>query len=790
MRGIKSVRIVLLCGVGAALAIGSSAHAQVEPGTPEGAGVTSTQEPEQASPSTVSAPEAAGEIVVTARRTLERLQDVPVAVAAFGAQALEERRIVSEVDLQIATPGLTVRQTGSSDQLNFAIRGQSIDSFSNSAPAVVTYFNDVPAGGGSSTAFFDLASIQVLKGPQGTLFGRNATGGAVLYSTAAPTNRFEGYLEAGYGNYDNREIEGAINLPLTDGFAVRLSGLHRKRDGFQRNLLDGTRANSIDATVGRLSLLIEPPESRFRNVAVVQVGRFRGRTGATKIANANGVNGTPATYFDPITGTMQPLVTNFRDVYGIGGPGAGVVPGFSSLNDFLIKQEDIGFYEFFGNQDNKRRGSQVVASNTTTFELTDEITIKNIVGYNRVIQKENTDIDGSPYQFLLIGGGPTERDSGYTFGTKQYSEELQLTGETGPLTYIFGGFLAKDQVSNNIPLFVTPDLGASFLGVYDFTITYKSKALYGQLTYAITDRLNLSGGLRYTWEDVNIRQADDSLLAAVNAGDTRRKDSKPSWLVGVDYRVNDDLLVYFNHRGSWRTGGFNGTSAASFPDAATFTPETTFDFEFGAKFAGRLGTVPARLNLAIYDQYIRDVQRAPYLNISALAGNVNKARVSGAEADASIDVLPWLEIGGAISYTNARFTDPRATVAGANFIFGPYADSPELSGSAFFRAATDLSGTAGEIALRGEFYGQSHFFYSNLNNTIVPNARIGGYQLVNARVEWNRLLGSRVSAAAYVSNLTNEKYLVGGFPLGAVTGQNSVLPGTPRMYGVEVGIKF
>jgi iron complex outermembrane recepter protein len=191
----------------------------------------------------------ASDIVVTARRTEERLQDVPVAIAAFGAEALQERRIESEIDLQIATPGLTVRQTGSSDQLNFAIRGQSIDSFSNSAPAVVAYFNDVPAGGGTSTAFFDLSSIQVLKGPQGTLFGRNATGGAVLYSTALPTHKFEGYAKAGYGNYDNVQLEGAVNLPIGEALALRFSGLHRKRDGFQRNLLDGTRANSIDSVV-------------------------------------------------------------------------------------------------------------------------------------------------------------------------------------------------------------------------------------------------------------------------------------------------------------------------------------------------------------------------------------------------------------------------------------------------------------------------------------------------------------------------------------------------------------
>ena len=729
-------------------------------------------------------------IVVTARRTSERLQDVPVAVTAFGTEQLAESRINSEIDLQIATPGLIVRQTGSSDQLNFAIRGQSIDSFSNSAPAVVAYFNDVPAGGGTSTSFFDLESIQVLKGPQGTLFGRNATGGAVLYSTAQPKHYTEGYLKAGYGNYNNIEFEGAVNVPMGEAFAVRLSGLYRNRDGFQRNLLDGTRANSIDAKVGRLSILIDPPESGFKNVAVVQVGRFGGQTGSPKIANANGVNGTPATYFDPITNSVQPLITNFRDVYGIGGPGAGVVPGFTSLNDFLTQQQNFGFYDFFGNQDNDRQGRQTVLSNTTSFEISDEITLKNILGYNKILQRERTDIDGSPYQFLLIGGGPGADNQGYTFETKQFSEELQLSGESGPLKYIFGGFYANDKVRNRIPLFITPDLGSAFLGPYDFTITYKSKALYGQVTFAVTDRLNLTGGLRYTWEDVSIEQAADSLLAVLNPGITSRKDSKPSWLVGIDYRVTDDLLVYFNHRGSWRTAGFNGTSAASFPDAASFEPETTYDFEFGIKYSGDLGDMRTTFNLAAFDQYIKDVQRAPYLNISALAGNVNKARVTGVEVDGSIELTPWLEVGGAFTYTNARFTDPSATVAGANFIFGPYADSPEVSGSAYFRASTELGNDQGELALRGQFYGQSKFSYSNLNDTIVPNAQIPGYGIFNARLEWNDVMGTEINAAAYINNLTDKEYLVGGFPLGAVTGQNSVLPGTPRMYGIELGIQF
>jgi len=731
-------------------------------------------------------------IVVTARRTAERLQDVPVAVTALAPEALAEQRIASQVDLQFATPGLTVRETGSSDQLNFAIRGQSIDAFSFASPAVVAYFNEVQVGGGAATSLFDLESVQVLKGPQGTLFGRNATGGAVLYGAKKPDLDFGGFVKVGYGNYNNQEIEAALNVPIMPGVALRISGKTQERDGYQHNLLLGTSPNSIDSRVGRVGLLIAPLDSGFSNDAMVQVGRYGGLTGQTKMTNANGVNGAPSTYFDPVTGTVKPLVTNMANAYppGVVVSDARVNALFSGVADFLTKQSKVGFYDLYSTATDARDGRQTLVTNTTSFNFGDNAEIKNIYGYNNVLSKEDSDIEGSPYDFLQVGGGPAANDQGYTFGVDQWSDELQLNGKIAAFKYIVGAFVSKEDDYTRIPLRVTGDLGAPYLGAYDFTVNDKSKALYGQSTYAITDRFNFTGGVRYTWEEVSIVQGDDSLLNIINAGDHSRKDSKPSWLIGLDYKLTPDLLVYFNQRGSWRTGGFNGTSAASFPNAATFKPETTYDFELGAKYAGRLGDVPARVNVALYDQHIKDVQRAPYLNISALAGNVNEARVSGVEIDSSFNVMKWLEVGASMSYADARYTDPKALVAGANFIFGPYADSPKTTGSAYFRASTNLGESRGEVALRGQIYAQSYFYYSNLNDTIVPGCKIAGYSLINLRAEWNGMAGSKVNGALYVNNVTDKDYEVGGFPLGAVTGSNATLPGTPRMFGLELGMKF
>lgn len=750
------------------------------------------------------------DIVVTARRSDEKLQDVPVAVTAFGGTALAERRISTENDLQIATPGLTVRSAVSSNQINYAIRGQSVDGFSFSSPAVTAYFNEVPTGGTSGTALFDLETIQVLKGPQGTLFGRNATGGAVLYESKKPDDKFGGYIKGGYGNFDNVEIEGALNIPLSEGIAVRFSGRSQTRDGYQHNLIDGSDLASVDAQIGRISLLIAPTGSRFSNTTVVQRGKYGGTNGGLSVQDVYGAPGFPSTYVDPSDGLTKPLVTIMHDVHVADALGAGngsstdprVNALYNGIDDYIAKRQAGmagGFYDVSINRSQKHHARQTFLSNTTNFEVDDDTTLKNIFGYNKLLSEDFLDVDGSPYEFFGALGGPPQKffgksftGDGYIFGNKQWSDELQLSGKIGNIKYIVGGFISQEKVAFYVPVTVFPDLGMPYAGSYDSVSDDKSKALYAQVTYAVTDRLNLSAGFRYTWEKVSLDSApsapgDPKLLDGLLP--TSVKDSKPSWLVGIDYKVTDDLLVYFNHRGSWRTGGFNGTSGAAFPRPDFFKPETTYDFEVGAKFAGDIGSVPSRVNIAIYDQYIKDVQRTLYLNNSALAGNANKARVTGVEFDSDFRLANWLNVGGAFTYTDARFTDGRAVVGALSFFFAPYADAPKYVGSAYARVSKRLN-NGDELALRGEIYAQSHFYYSNLNKTVLPGTTIGGYQLVNLRAEWNDMLGTDISSALYVSNLTKEKYYNGGIALGQLSGTNATTPGTPRMYGFEVSVKF
>lgn len=728
------------------------------------------------------------EILVTARRREENLADVPVAVEVFGAEALNDRGIITESDLQSATAGLTVRQTGSSNQTNFSLRGQSIDAFSFASPAVLIYFNEFNTQGSSASSFFDLESIQVLKGPQGTLFGRNATGGAVLYQSASPKmGVVEGYGEIAYGNYDDRRIEGAVNLPLGDLGAFRIAAQYNKRDGFQKNLLLNIKHGSLDNLTIRPSLRLELSD-RLTNTTLFQYGRYRGLSTSLKADRIfkvgevnNGFLLSPAlptaVVYQPGVQITYPLVAN----------------AFSSLDDYIEKTRNSGFYETFTNTDAGHRADQRLVVNTTSFELSDNLTIKNIAGYNYVKSNDRTDVDGLPFTPLIVGYFP-DNSLGYTYTDDQISNELQLQGKGlgGRLDYIVGAYFFHGMNRQHQPLGIFSDTPNAVYILRTFQFDNYSKAVFAQASYELAPDLNLTAGGRYTWELAKYKPlaGDINAIQGVTAGHV--KDAKPSWNFSLDYKITPSLMVYFSQRGSWRTGGFNGTAFTvvdGVPVANQYEPETTYDFELGAKFQGEVSGRRASLNIALYDQHIKNVIRAVYIEVSAVSGNVQKARVTGGEVEGSIHLSDWLQVGGVFSYTDARYTKPLANVGSGQFGFGPYADTPKYSGSAFFNASFPMS-RGGELALRGDVYSQSKFYYSNLNASILPGTEVKSYTLANARLEWKNVNNSGFSIAGYVKNLTDEKYVVGGFALGAVLGVQSVLPGMPRTYGVEARFEF
>lgn len=741
------------------------------------------------------------EIVVSARRKEENLADVPVSVSVLSAQALQEQHVQTEQDLQFVTPGLTVYGTNSSNSLNFSLRGQSVDAFSFAAPAVLTYVNEFSVQSDSASAFYDLDSIQVLKGPQGTLFGRNATGGAVLYQTQKPQQEFGGYVQVGYGNFDDTTAEGALNLPLPGGIgALRFAGQLEKRDGYQHNVLLDIENGSIDAHSGRISLLLTPT-SGITSLTVLQYNFSGGYSVGLKADNVylpgQTNNGVAVTAAIPAGAVYVPgvIVSNPR-VQQL---------GFNGIVDFLRKQAaNYGFYDIFDSQTNAHRAKDWLYTNSTTFDISDAFTLKNVVGYHGSDSRDRTDVDGAPYQPLTIGFVDGPGAEGYRYMDDQFSEELQASGKVldNRLSYIGGLYYFRGHTTQIMELDIIGDLlnpvtlapiapAADFLR--DYSLVSNSRAAYGQMTYAFTDRMHLTLGGRVTSETIEYKPAVGDEEARLGVEPADQTHTRPSWSVSLDYKLADDWMVYFAQRGSWRSGGFNGTSQNFLPSgqavAQAFAPETTYDFEVGAKFNGLFLGMPAAFNIALYDQNIAHVIRAIYFNDSANSGNVDKAVVKGLEADGFIKPAPWAQAGFSMAYTDAIYTEPTAAINNTTVIFGPYGDAPKWSGTVYGRVSGPLPDNS-EFAARVDYYVQSHFFYSNAAATILPNTEIPMYGLLGGRLEWNNIHGSNVSLAAWGKNLTNKEYFTGGFALGAVTGINSVLEGTPRMYGVSLSVKL
>jgi len=758
------------------------------------------------------------EIIVTARRVAENIQKVPISITAISSAQLEKRAIFNDTDLQSAVPGLVIHSSGNSNQFNYAIRGQSVDTYTNSPPAVVAYINEVPIKTNGASTLFDLKSIQVLKGPQGTLFGRNTTGGAILYQTAGPSDTFDGYVKARYGNYDSKYVEGAVSIPLGDIGGIRLAAAYTGGGAYQEDLLNDRFVGDKDIKSFRGTLTLKLSDS-ITNTTVVQ----HNDEGGTNIISV-----VYSAYTCPQLYTGADGVT--RDVGALESAGnmcsfVPSNPGFQAyiaanpklypggVYGWLAYQKALGPYKTYADISLYHRADSTFVTNTTTFEVSPDLTIKNVFGYNSNYADDSFDYDAFPYFIFENEGLPTpggllrSNERGYITDTTQFSEELQLQGKAfdGRLNFVVGGYYSwqKDYHESNLAYSYLLPTGLATPVAFAYNAENKdtSYAAFAQGTFKATDKLSLTAGFRYTWEKLTQEQRPRSAYYPfVGLAPEKQTSSSPSWLVSLDYQATDDLLFYITHRGSWRTGGFNwNVFPVNLPGdqgGNVFVPEKTKDVEIGMKYSGNGLGVPVTFNIDFYNQWTTNVQRAAYV-VNPLNGTVNlftvnvpKAQTTGVELAASITPAPWLTLGVSGAYTNARFTDGRVNVIGVAGVFGPFADAPKWTGNAYFDITHELSGNAGVLTFHGEVYGQTEDTFSNTAYTTAPDTTLPGYALVNGRISWANIMGSRITASFYVRNLFNKEYFGGGNGSGPGSGSNSAVPGVPRMFGGELGIKF
>ncbi len=758
------------------------------------------------------------DIIVTAQRRSETLERTPVAIRVLSAAALEKQAIVTETDLQMASPGLTIRAGQNSNQLNYALRGQSLDAFSDTRPGVLPYFNEVQLDGvgGGSSAFYDLQSVQVLKGPQGTLFGRNSTGGAVLFTSVKPGKELGGYVSGRLGDYKLRQVEGALNVPLIgESVLARVAGFYEKRDGYQRNLYNNTRAGNVDRFGLRGSLHVDVSETISNDLMVDYLH-----------SNGNSLSGL----IDSLEPTgLVPLIalTNFGNqaqynflINAFTGGAAGcndttnncaaayaaAHPNLdpAGIASYLETQKARGPYKIESDGPSRYRGRNIILSNITSFEISDDAKVRNIFGYTYLKNGIAGDIDGTPYGIDDNGNG------GKNDNTRQYSEELQLVGKAfdGNLDYVVGGFYSHETNRNLTTSLLLQFPPLTNTTVYSKLTTRDMYAVYGQGTYDISEVTGVEGlgitvGARYTHEKIkfDVLSDDTAYLATPDVLATydfhqQKSYSNVSWTLGVQEQVNPNLLIYLASRRSYKNGGYNGIQnpvPGLGPNGGNgYDLETLTDAEIGLKYRGNIGGVATQFNIAGYQNWIKDGQRVAYTLLgttpAAVTVNVPRSKVTGFELDGSIRPTSWFTLGGSLNYTDARFTDSYVSIGGgAPVLFGTYPDTSKWSGSLFGELSVPVKDSI-SASLRSDLYSQSSFWFASTGNRS-PGARIKGYTLVNFRLGLEDS-DAGWSLAAHLKNAFNRVYYAGGIATGELFQFNTVVPGSPRAFHVEARFKF
>jgi iron complex outermembrane receptor protein len=739
------------------------------------------------------------EITVTARRREENQERVPVTVTALTADMLAAKSIQTESDLQAAVPGLTVQAFPLNNVLAFSIRGQTLDGLTASSPAVLPYINEAQINALSPSTFYDLSSVQVLKGPQGTLFGRNSTGGAMLYTTTAPGNEFGGYIVGGFGNYSEQYVKAAVDLPIVrDTVLLRIAGEEYGRDGYINNLFNHTHLGEDAHKSGRATLLVRPVEG-LENSTVFQFARTGGN-----LATGAGYSAFPCG--TPHGGASCLFGPTLDKIYGPGSwarylaahPG---VPAEGLYQFVTSTQRRLGAYNVYQDDNNSDYGEDWFVINRTSYELSEKITLKNIFSADHSVSRLAGDLDGTPYAFEHVANGPVF--SGRNNKLKDISDDLQIQG-TGlladTLDFVAGVYHSSQasELSNFNSYFDLAPVRLPFTSAPSYENDNRQTAGYVQATYhlrALLEGLSLTGGYRYTHEDLSSLQLIGSKL--YGAPKEYQQYSKPSWEGGLQEQVTRSWMLYAVTRGSFRSGGFNASANAT-PALASqggneFLPETTKDVEIGSKFQGDLLNIPTRLNIAVFRQWVNDIQRVVYVqtpgSLGAFTANVPSARVQGVEVDSEIEPARWLDVGAQLAFYDASFTQTPLELLGQPFTFGPFPATPRWSGSFYAQVGLPVPAAWGRVSVRGDVYAQSIQYFSSTNNTL-PGTELPGYHLLNFRVMWQNIGRTSLSLSGFVKNALNTTYYVGGVPFGNIFSVNSADPGVPRTYGMELECKF
>jgi iron complex outermembrane receptor protein len=564
------------------------------------------------------------EIIVTAQRRSERLQDVPVTVTVFGAEQVRAARIQAVQDVVSRTTGLDFDAYPASEP-RLAIRGVgSSDRGAAGDPSSAVFIDEIYYGRPAAIAFdaFDLQRIEVLKGPQGTLFGRNVVGGAINIVTATPAlDAFDAGAEASFGNYNRRDFAAMVNAPFADGTAaVRLSGALHRHDGYvDRETTAGAKLGELDDQDSysvRAQFAMEPTDALRLHFTV-----------DTTTDRANGPGN-------------RPIALDIAN-------GGSLIPVFTSR---INRTRDFNRAEIDGLQDRDTWGARAKLEWDLSFA-----TLSYLGSYRDLEYQSYYDFDGTNSGAVHIHGGNTEN-------SKLISHEVQLRSlPSSPTNWVAGVYNYRaDTVRDNLTDLFGGGVGGTFQEDIIADSQTDSIAAYGDITVPISDRLNVLGGARYTRDekDYRVQGLGDPVIFLSENYDVPVSDSwdAVTWRIGTDYHITPELMVYATVSRGFKAGGFQDNAATAASAATPFDPEYAINYEIGERgefFDGRV-----TWNNTLYVMKYTDMQVGSCTGPgSCSTTNAGSATVQGYETE-----LNWLVGGGfalhaAYAYSDATFDE-------------------------------------------------------------------------------------------------------------------------------------
>ncbi|MCR8922625.1 TonB-dependent receptor [Dasania sp. GY-MA-18] len=725
------------------------------------------------------------EVLVTAQKREQSVQEVPIAITSIGGEDLKNLGFKSATDVQFQTPGLIVSYASSNAIPNFTLRGVGLNDFTavQSSPVAI-HVDDIYYGNSTllNFALFDVNRVEVLKGPQGTLYGRNSTGGAVNFFSNKPTQEFEAGIDLGIANYDAITAEGFVSGPLSDDLSGRVSVTTVNQSGGPYKHAVHGEIGDVEKYAVRAQLLWDATEkltihaSMFGGSEESDAGQYHsyptfagdGSWNVCAPIAAGNLTASSDCYYDPDTASVG---IDDNDAY--------------TTDAGIVNRDEI---DVFG------------VSVSVNYDMGD-YTLTSITGYNTVDRKSQEDADGSPFRSI---------DVGYETEFEQLTEELRLSYDNGSgWNSTLGLFLSTDTLDTPRTETDLTEIYGGFRQNHSYELETDSAAIFWHNEYELTDALTAVLGLRYTDETrkfvggtfnnepgVGPDASGDFVPAPLLTSDLvyafldDEVDFKESsYRIGLNYDLNDSTMIYASVANGFKSGGFIGDITEQAILEQPYDEETLTAYELGFKSDLLDGSLRWNGSAFYYDY--EDVILAMTIEGGALATllineNASDAVIKGFETDvwwAPTDNID-IKLGAVYLDTEqeAIATEPFEVAAGRDGAHMPYA--PEVSGNGLIRYSNTVAdGLMGSVQL--DFTTRAHH-YAEIDNSKI--SKIDGYTLFNARVSLDAEESSW-SASLWVKNIADKEYTQ---YINDLQGLGAVLttPSYPRTYGVDLSLRF